>query len=67
MIRGMRIDASSILLAGQVQAKRQEVPVKAQAGFEPLDFARPAASAGRKAPTNPGAGVRLGTRLDIKV
>ena len=67
MIRRMRIDASNLLLAGQVQAKRQDAPVKAQSGFEPLDFAKPAAGAGRKAPTDTGADVRLGTRLDIKV
>jgi hypothetical protein len=62
----MRIDASSLLLAGQVQASRPQT-VKAQPAFEPLDFSKPVQGSERKTAGAPMAGARLGSRLDIKV
>jgi hypothetical protein len=61
----MRIDASNLLLAGQVQATRAQNAVKPPA-FEPLDFSKPVQSSERKSAAAPVA-ARLGSRLDIKV
>jgi hypothetical protein len=65
----MRIDASSLLLAAQVQAQRPaSVKAPAQtAAFEPLDFAAPSTGGARKQPAQPGAVPRPGMQLDIKV
>jgi hypothetical protein len=63
----MRIDASNLLVAAQVQAQR---PAAAKppgaAAFEPLDFAKSPA-AGRKQAPSPGTVPRPGMQLDIKV
>jgi len=63
----MRIDASNLLLAGQVQANRVQNAVKPPAAFEPLDFSKPVQSSERKSAVAPVATARLGSRLDIKV
>ena len=64
----MRIDASNLLLAAQVQTQRNLTPDKvAQPRFEPLSFAKSSAAqeSARTAPT--GAIPRPGAQLDIKV
>ncbi len=64
----MRIDASNLLLAAQVQTQRANAAAKeAQPAFEPLDFAKsPPAQKGAGA-TPTGAIPRPGAQLDIKV
>ncbi|HXJ03265.1 MAG TPA: hypothetical protein VNH44_18750 [Micropepsaceae bacterium] len=65
----MRIDASNLLLAAQVQAQRP-APVKApaqQTSFQPLDLAKSSAGQDHKQTASPGAIIRPGTQLDIKV
>jgi hypothetical protein len=63
----MRIDASNLLLAAQVQANRPQTPFKAQPAFEPLDFSKPVQGSERKGVAAPAVGARPGSRLDIKV
>ena len=67
MIAPMRIDASSLLLAAQVQANRPPTAIKAQPVFEPLDFSKLVQASERKGTVASAAGARLGSRLDIKV
>jgi hypothetical protein len=69
MVAVMRIDASNLLVAAQVQAQRPgSVKAPAQkAAFEPLDFAAPSAGEARKPAVQPGTIMRPGARLDIKV
>ena len=67
MIAAMRIDASSLLLAAQVQASRPQTSVKTQPVFEPLDFSKTAQGSERKTAAGPIANARPGSRLDIKV
>jgi hypothetical protein len=63
----MRIDASNLLLAAQVQA-RPSAAVKAPqaAAFQPAEFeAKPAGTGGR--PASSGGFKPLGQKLDIKI
>ena len=66
----MRIDASNLLLAAQVQTQRNLTPDKvAQPRFEPLNFAKSSApqESARTTPTPTGSISRPGAQLDIKV
>ena len=66
MVLIMRIDASNLLLAAQVQARPAAAVKPAQTAFEPLAFdTKPAAPTG-KATAIPGF-KRLGQQLDIKI
>jgi len=68
MVWAMRIDASNLLLAAQAQIQRPIAATKgAEPRFEPLDFAKssPAQEAARTG--TPGAVLRPGAQLDIKV
>jgi hypothetical protein len=65
----MRIDTSNLLLASQAQAQRPAAAASRpqEAAFEPLDFAkRSPAQVGRQNAA-PGAVLRPGSQLDIKV
>jgi hypothetical protein len=64
----MRIDTSNLLVAAQVQPQRPGVAGNPQAPrFEPLDFAKPSGAQPVRQTAPPGAGVRPGSQLDIKV
>ena len=64
----MRIDASNLLLAAQVQTQRNVTPDKvAQPRFEPLNFVKSSAPQ-EGARTTPATAIsRPGAQLDIKV
>jgi len=66
MVHSMRIDASNLLLAAQVQARPAAAVKSVQTAFDPLALdAKPAAPSG-KATAIPGF-KRLGQQLDIKI
>ena len=64
----MRIDASNLILAAQAQTQRPAAAAKgAEPRFEPLDFAKsPTGQEGTRT-GQPGAVLRPGAQLDIKV
>jgi len=65
----MRIDASNLLLAAQIQPQRPGPAVKAPQApsFEPLEFGKLAAAREGRQAALPGPLSRPGTQLDIKV
>jgi len=64
----MRIDASNLILAAQAQTQRPAAAAKGvEPRFEPLDFAKsPTGQQGTRT-SQPGAVLRPGAQLDIKV
>jgi hypothetical protein len=63
----MRIDASNLILAAQAQTQRPAAAKGAEPRFEPLDFAKsPTGQQGTRT-SQPGAVLRPGAQLDIKV
>jgi hypothetical protein len=69
MVRPMRIDTSSLLVAAQVQSQRPAAAASGlqQAGFEPLDFAKRSPAQESRQNAAPGAVLRPGSQLDIKI
>jgi hypothetical protein len=68
MVPLMRIDASNLILAAQVQAQRPAAAkAQQQAPFEPLDLAKASAPPERKTSAFQGPASRPGSQLDIKV
>jgi hypothetical protein len=68
MVLPMRIDASNLLVAAQVQTQRPAAAEAQQpAPFKPLDFAKPESPPERRPSAFPGPTSRLGSQLDIKV
>jgi hypothetical protein len=65
----MRIDTSNLLLAAQVQAQRPSAPASRpqEAAFEPLDFAKRSLTQESRQNAAPGAPLRPGSQLDIKI
>jgi len=65
----MRIDASNLLLAAQVQPQRPAAAAgNPQAPrFEPLDLPKPSALQPARQTASPGPVPRPGSQLDIKV
>jgi hypothetical protein len=69
MVRSMRIDTSSLLLTAQVQLPRPAAVANGaqEARFEQLDFAKRSPAQESKQNAAPGAMLRPGSQLDIKV
>jgi hypothetical protein len=65
----MRIDTSNLLLAAQAQSQRPAAPASRpqEAGFEPLDFAKRSPAQESRQNAAPGAVLRPGAQLDIKI